>query len=171
LPSNVRLRTLERIPCAFPIAHPIVAHGQRRQSSAKLSLPPPPPNIGADGADTAQVSAAIISAWGKIEAALTPIIGKRGVAALYERSLYLARVHHPWLAAVPENIEARMDLPALAVVLARQNRSSAAAGGQAHLQALHELLCGLVGSSLAERLLASTPVNAFNGPAAQDPND
>jgi len=126
----------------------------------------------ANSVDTAQVTAAIISAWGEIDSALRPIIGERGVAALYERSLYLARAHHPWLAAIPENIESRMDLAALAAVLAKQNRASAAAGGEAHLQALRELLRGLVGPSLADRLLASTRSNAFNGPAVQaPPND
>jgi hypothetical protein len=127
--------------------------------------------IVADGANTAQVTAAIISAWREIEIALSPIIGQRGVAALYERSLYLARVEHPWLAAVPEGVEARMDLPALETVLAKQTGASAAAGGQAQLQALHKLLRGLVGDSLAERLLASTPVNALTGSAAKDPSN
>jgi len=156
---------MDGVPCAFHIDLPHLCPWIART----IAGPVPGRNIVADGADTAQVTAAIISAWGEIDSALRPIIGERGVAALYERSLYLARARHPWLAAVPENIESRMDLPALAAVLARQTRASAAAGGEAHLQAVRELLRGLVGSSLAERLLAPPRSDALNGPAVQDP--
>jgi hypothetical protein len=147
---------------------PTQLHGQHRRSAAT----PSPGNIVIDGDDIAQVTAAIVAAWGEIDTALSPIIGQRGVAALYERSLYLARVQHPWLVAVPEGLEARMDLPALQAVLAKQTSASAAAGGEAHLKALHQLLRGLVGDSLAARLLASTPLNALIGPAAKkDPSN
>lgn len=127
-------------------------------------------HLATQGADVGQVTAAIISAWTEIETALIPIVGKRGVAALYERSLYLTRVHHPWLAAVPQNVEAHMDLPALEAVLARQERGAAAAGGGALLQALYELLGSLIGSSLAERLLRTTwsTQPKLGGLAAQD---
>lgn len=129
-------------------------------------------HLAANGADAAKVASAIVSSWREIEAALTPVIGQRGVAALFERSLYLARGRHPWLAAVPENIEARMDLAALTAVLLKQASSAAAAGGAAHLEALHELLGSLIGQSLAERLLRSAWSNPLTGSAAQDlPHD
>ena len=129
-------------------------------------------HLAADGPDAAKVAAAIASSWREIEAALAPVIGHRGVGALFERSLYLARTHYPWLAAVPENIEARMDLAALTAVLQKQGSAAAAAGGGAHLEALHELLGSLIGQSLAERLLRSTWSNPLTGSAAQDlPHD
>ena len=90
--------------------------------------------LAATGADTAKVTAAIVSAWSEVEAALVPVIGPRGMAALFERSLHNCRKGHPWLAAVPENLEAQMDLPALAAVLSRQDSANAAAGGGAHLK-------------------------------------
>lgn len=124
--------------------------------------------LATQGADIGQVTAAIISAWSEIETALVPIVGQRGVAALYERSLYLTRVHHPWLTAVPENVDARMDLPALEAVLAMQGSGAAAAGGGALLQALYELLGSLIGSSLAEQLLRTTWSTKLGGLAAQD---
>ena len=122
----------------------------------------------ADGADIAKVTAAITSAWQEIEAALAPVIGHRGVAALFERSLYLTHTRHSWLAAVPENAEARMDLSALAAVLSKQEGGTAASGGGAHLEALYELLGSLIGPSLAERLLRATWSNPLTGSAAQD---
>ena len=125
-------------------------------------------HLAANGADAAKVADAIVSSWREIEAALAPVIGHRGVSALFERSLYLARGRHPWLAAVPENLEARMDLAALTAVLQKQGSSVAAAGGGAHLEALHELLGSLIGQSLAERLLRSTWSNPPTGAAAQD---
>ena len=130
-----------------------------------------PEHLAASGADVTQVTVAIISAWKEIEAALLPIIGQRGVGALYERSLYLTQGKHPWLAAIRADGQTGMDLTALAAVLATQASATAAAGGEAHLQALNQLLGSLVGPSLAERLLRSTWVNAFTGSAAQDPHD
>ncbi|HWI77762.1 MAG TPA: hypothetical protein VNS31_01090 [Ramlibacter sp.] len=129
-------------------------------------------HLAADGLDAAKVAAAVASSWREIETALTPVIGRRGVGALFERSLYLARTRYPWLAAVPENIEARKDLAALTAVLQQQESAVAAAGGGAHLEALHELLGSLIGQSLAERLLRSTWSNPLTGSAAQDlPHD
>ena len=125
--------------------------------------------LAADGADGAKVAAAITSLWREIESALAPVIGKRGVAALFERSLYLTRTHYPWLAGVPENSEARMDLAALTVVLQKQGSAAAASGGGAQLRALHELLGSLIGQSLAERLLHSAWSNPLTGSASQDP--
>jgi hypothetical protein len=124
--------------------------------------------LASQGADKAQITAAIVFAWSEIETALAPIIGKRGVAALYERGLYLTSSNHPWLAAVPAGADGRMDLPALTAVLEKQGSAAAAAGGGAHLQAVYELLSSLIGPSLTERLLRSIWANSFNGPASQD---
>jgi hypothetical protein len=128
--------------------------------------------LAAGGADAAKVTAAIVSVWREIEVALAPVIGQRGVAALFERSLYLTRSRHPWLAAVAEHNEARMDLAALTGVLQKQGSTAAASGGGAHLEALYELLGSLIGPSLAERLLRPTWSNPLTGAAAQDvPHD
>ena len=51
-----------------------------------------------DGADAEQVADAIVAIWLEIDQALNPIIGHRGVAALYNRSLNLTAAAHPWLA-------------------------------------------------------------------------
>jgi hypothetical protein len=139
------------------------------QESRPLNLSPE--HLAANGADVTQVAAAIISAWKEIEAALLPIIGQRGVGALYERSLYLTQRKYPWLAVIRGDSQTDMDLTVLESALATQTSVTAAAGGEAHLQALHQLLGSLVGPSLAERLLRSTRANAFTGSAAQDSHD
>lgn len=120
------------------------------------------------GADAVRVAAVVVSAWTAVEVALRPIIGTGGVAALYERSLYLTRRNHPWLAAIPVSADAGMDLSALERLLEQQPATAAAAGGGAQLAAFYELLGSLIGPSLTERLLGSTWSNPFSGTAVQD---
>lgn len=105
--------------------------------------------------DAPQVAAAVVSTWQEIDAALCPIIGRGGVAALYKRSLQLTHPHHPWLAGMQESGQAPMDLVALRRALAQQSPASAAAAGEAMLQTFWELLSGLVGATLGEQLLRS----------------
>src|SRR5688572_7991193 len=109
----------------------------------------------AAGADAAQIADAIISAWQEIDAALSPILGHQGIAALYKRSLYLTASAYPWLASTFQGAHAAMDLPELKSVFELQDSGNAAAGGGALLQTFHELLASLVGPALTERLLRS----------------
>jgi hypothetical protein len=122
----------------------------------------------AKDADAAQIAEAVVSTWQEIDAALTPIIGQRGVAALHKRSLYLTGAAHPWLAGMHEGVQSTMDLATLKSVLAQQSSADAEAGGGALLQTFHELLASLVGPSLTERLLRSVWANSLSGPPAQD---
>lgn len=124
-----------------------------------------------EGADAARIAEAIGEIWDRIELALAPIIGQRGVAALYGRSLHLAAVAHPWL-ELQDDPTAPMDLVALKSAIAQQGRpDEAAAGGVALLQAFHTLLTSLIGPSLSQRLLdaAWTPPSPSSGLPAQDP--
>lgn len=123
--------------------------------------------VGAD-ASAAQVAAAVVAVWHEIDAALAPIVGPRGVAALYQRSLHLARAAHPWLAGASAGLHDALDLAALDVVLARQDSASAAAASNALLQTFHDLLGSLVGASLTERLLRCVWANTSSGSPAQD---
>ena len=122
----------------------------------------------AQDADAAQIAEAAVSIWQEIDAALTPIIGQRGVAALYRRSLYITAATHPWLAGTHEGAQTAMDFAALKSVLAQQSGANAATGGSALFQTFHELLTSLVGPSLTERLLRSVWTNSSSGPPAQD---
>ncbi|MDO9286713.1 MAG: hypothetical protein Q7U26_17620 [Aquabacterium sp.] len=101
----------------------------------------------------------------EIDAALTPIIGPRGVMALWQRSLHLTAAAHPWLAA--------LDLLLLAKAVGQRDAGDAAAAVNALLRAFHELLASLIGESLTERLLRTvwSPSLALptSGLPAQDP--
>ena len=120
------------------------------------------------GADAAQIAATVVSSWHAIEAALYPIVGRRGVAYLYKRSLHLTSPAHPWLAVLQEDFQAAMDLSALQSVLTQRGTADAAAGGGNLLQTFYELLASLVGPSLTDRLLHSIWTDPTSAPHAQD---
>lgn len=119
-------------------------------------------------ANAAQVADATVAVWRDVDAALNSVIGLRGVAALYRRSLFLQRVAHPWLASALSGPAAAMDLAALKAALAQQDSAVAAAAGGATLQTFYELLTGLVGASLTERLLRPVWATFLSGSPAQD---
>lgn len=121
-----------------------------------------------DASDTAQVADAIVATWREIDQALTPIIGQRGIASLYKRSLYLTHSAHPWMAGLHEGLPTSMDLEALKALLAHQTSAEATAGGRDLLQTFHELLTRLIGPSLTERLLRSVWANSSSGSPPQD---
>lgn len=90
-----------------------------------------------------------------IGVALTPIVGLRGVAALYMRSLFLTSHAHPVLSGLHEGVQSTMDLSPLTAALASLGETEASTVGAALLQSFYELLGSLVGLSLTERLLSS----------------
>lgn len=92
-----------------------------------------------------------IAKWRDIENVLAPIIGQRGVAALYRRSLFLTRNSHPWLAAVYEDSLQPGDYTILRAALVQHaNRKAANA---ALMQTFCSLLSSMIGESLTQRLL------------------
>lgn len=122
--------------------------------------------LAAQGANTTRIAAAVVSTWQAIDAALAPVIGAKGVVALYRRSLYLVRNSHPWLAAAQG--EPVMDLALLAEALAPQESFTAAAAAGDQFASLYDLLRSLIGPSLTGQLLRSAWDNPFGGPPAQD---
>lgn len=122
----------------------------------------------AKGASVGQIADTIISIWRATDAALAPILGQAGVAALYRRSLYLAGPAHAWLLGTHDGIQTDADLAALKAVLSQQTSDVAAAGGGAVLQTFYEVLTSLVGPSLTERLLRSAWATPFSDGFAQD---
>jgi len=121
-----------------------------------------------NGADAEQIADAIVATWREIDIALTPIIGQRGIATLYKRTLYLASAAHPWLAGTHEGLQSGMDLASLKSAFLQQSSASATAAAGAMLDTFHELLASLVGPSLTERLLRSVWANSLSGPPAQE---
>jgi len=98
-------------------------------------------------------SGATLTVWRQMAAQLAPVIGHRGVEALFERALHLAGRSFPWLEGQAA------DGTAAEVVLGSrlETRDAAAAleAGGAVLVIFTELLATLIGSSLCSRLLAS----------------
>jgi hypothetical protein len=121
-----------------------------------------------DEPTAAQIAAAMVAIWQEIDAALTPVVGKGGVAALYKRTLYLTGMVHPWLASRREDLSTGVDLVALNAVLSQQANAAAAAAGNDFLQTFHGLLASLVGPALTERLLRSVWGSPSRGLPAQD---
>ncbi len=121
-----------------------------------------------DGANAEQVADVIVAIWLEIDQALHPIIGHRGVAALYNRSLHLTAVAYPWLAIDQPAVTAAVDSSGLRAALVQQTVAEAAVGGSALFQTFHELLASLVGASLTDRLLGSVWTPSSPGSPAQD---
>jgi hypothetical protein len=132
------------------------------ESQESYPLSPCPENDFGPTSDAAHIAQAIVSTWQEIDAALRPVIGRAGVAALYLRGLHVTASAHPWLGNENERFELPMDLGALKASLAQQSSADAAAGGVAFLRTLQGLLAGLVGGSLTNALLGSVWTGAYH---------
>lgn len=108
--------------------------------------------VGPD-ADIARIAQAIVSTLQDMDAALTPIIGQQGGAALYRRSLHLCASQHPRLAGTCDSVQASQDPKTLKSVLVEQSEADAWFFGEALLMTYYELLTTLIGPSLTARLL------------------
>lgn len=138
-------------------------------------MPPEEPHIdknlgplAASGADAGQIAQAAVVSWTAVDRALSPIIGSRGMAALYKRSLHLAIAEHPWLAAAYEGALQPGDFASLRSALSQQTATIAAAAHDAMLQIFEDLLNNLIGRSLTQRLLQTVWDHPSSGDAVQD---
>jgi len=121
------------------------------------------------GASSQELAALVATTLRGIDQALVPIIGQRGMAALYKRSLHLCLPMHPWLpVVVADGVESGMNVAALSVALAERTSADAAVAGTRLLEGLHALLTTLIGESLTERLLRPVWATFLSGPTARD---
>jgi hypothetical protein len=123
----------------------------------------------APNANTTQIADAALATWGEIDAALVPIIGKRGLAALYTRSVHVTAQAHPWLGIEHDAALVAADFNELTPLLRQQDSATALAGATALFSTFHQLLSSVVGSSLTERLMRSVWTDASSSTAAEDP--
>jgi hypothetical protein len=114
--------------------------------------------------DAAHIADATISVWQDIATALHSIIGRQGVAALYERSISLTARTHAWLAHLRAGADYSIDMDALQAVIARQSVSDASVAAGELLQTFYSVLVGLIGPALCEQLLL--PARETPAPAA-----
>lgn len=124
--------------------------------------------LAANGADAAQTASIAMATWSAMDAALSPIIGQRGFAALYKRSLQLTRDEFPVLATVQEGVLQLADFSVLHEVLAQQPGATAASASAALLENFYDLLTTLIGPSLTDRLLRPVCETTSSGRPAQD---
>lgn len=125
--------------------------------------------LAANDADAGTIADAAVAAWTAIDSALSHIIGTRGVAALYKRSLHLAQADHPWLGAAYEGALQPGDFTSLRAALSQQSAPNAAAAHDAMLTSFQDLLDSLIGRSLTQRLLHTVPDQPSSGAAVQEP--
>jgi hypothetical protein len=133
-----------------------------RRSAAALIT-----SVGAD-LDATHVADSVVSVLRGIEDALTPIIGVRGVAALYARTLFLVSQDFTWLSITPPSVNDPMDLQLLHARVAAQSPADSVASSRAIIDTFHELLAGMIGLGLTERLLRTVLDPPSSGNAAQD---
>lgn len=122
-----------------------------------------------NGTGEGRTATGVVAICEDIGAALTPIIGSRGVAALYKRSLYLTAQAHPALLGLQEQVLAEMDPSPLMTALTPLSDAEAARVGGALLIAFYELIGSLVGPSLTERLLRFLWDRPLSDPPASEP--
>jgi hypothetical protein len=125
--------------------------------------------VGGDpNADAEQVADGMVVIWLEINQALHPIIGYRGVAALFNRSLKIAMREFPWLGEGHQGALAAVDASALKAALVRQAPATAVAGGIRLFVTFHELLASLVGPSLTDQLLCAVWTQPSGVPPEQE---
>ncbi len=110
----------------------------------------------------------VVHEWDATLAALSPVIGRLGVAALYDRSVRLSSLRFGWLAELGAASQAPVDLELLRAVLVRQSNEQVLACAAMLRQSFNDLLTSLVGASLTERLLSSVEILEGGGESAQD---
>jgi hypothetical protein len=103
-----------------------------------------------------------------MDRALSAVIGQRGSAALYERSLHLAQADYPWLGAAFANTAEPDRFGALRAALVQQTPQHAAAAHDFLLHTFTTLLADLIGASLSRRLLQAAWESPSSGPSASD---
>lgn len=105
--------------------------------------------------DASAIAEATLNIWRQVATRLTPVIGVRGVDALFGRSLHVTGKAFPWLVATAGNDgDGAARLVGLKARLASQGPAAAAEASHALLANFTELLATLIGAPLTERLLA-----------------
>ncbi len=123
--------------------------------------------VGPD-ADPVAISRSVVDVWTRIDDALAPIVGARGVAALHGRSLFVTARAHPWIGGRQTGVQLAMDLQSLRLALESQDAAEALRGATALFEAFNDLLTSMVGTALTERLLRPVWDSPDGGPTAQD---
>ena len=118
-----------------------------------------------DAPDSSAIAEAALMTWSRVSGRLEPVIGMRGVDALFDRAMHLTCKTYPWLAAsateddevapgVTPVVPALTNLMILRLRLADREPELAEEAGYILLVTFTALLANLIGESLTQRLLA-----------------
>ncbi len=113
-----------------------------------------------DAPDSGAIADATLSTWHQVAVRLVPVIGARGVDALFNRSLHVTSKTYPWLAVDGQDENVAMLLSGLRARIETQQLIDAVEACHALLVNFTELLASLIGDSLTKRLLISVWVPA-----------
>lgn len=105
--------------------------------------------------NAAGLAAESVARWRQIDVALTPIIGRRGIVAIYKKALALTHADFPWLPEVSDDDTHFDNFNSLQSALSQQTSAVIMAVNLALHRTFNKLLVGLIGESLSERLLQS----------------
>ncbi|MFJ7883033.1 hypothetical protein ACIQYF_05900 [Pseudomonas sp. NPDC096917] len=120
------------------------------------------------GADPANVADAIIATLQAIDTALAPIIGRKGVTALFRRSLHLCESSYPDLVDALDSGSDQTDYSGLSSIIGTRTQEEALLLGEQLLRTLYQLLTSLIGVSLTARLLDAVFDAPLSALQAQD---
>jgi|UPI00068B996A hypothetical protein len=124
----------------------------------------------ATDAGASEVAAITAAMWTAVQEALSPIIGQQGVSALYRRSLHLTQAKNPKFPELDESVRPSSFNDLRQALGALTAPDAAAAASTALFATFYNLLSGLIGSSLLERLLGTPLDKPFIEEPVQDPS-
>jgi hypothetical protein len=109
--------------------------------------------LAAEGVASHRIAELAQAMWLDVDAAMAPIIGTRGVNALFKRSVSLLRADYSWLQAAYDRATDRGTYAVLGRALSEQSAAGAASANRALLEAFCRLIANLIGAPLTMRLL------------------
>ncbi len=120
-----------------------------------------------DTSDIAKIANAVVATLQDMNAALAPVIGERGVVALFRRS-FIVCSKNPRLAGMYDSLLPAMTLAEFKIVLLKQSAVNALYLGECLLTSLYQLLTTLIGPSLTAKLLRSVLQTSLSDTPPQD---
>ena len=109
----------------------------------------------AGNADAHAMADAAVESWDALLQQLAPLIGDKGVRALYSRSVHLGAATYPWLAGLPKSAPPAPVLAELRSALDARPAAEVQATCAALITTFTNVLATLIGETLTDRLLAS----------------
>lgn len=105
--------------------------------------------------DAGAIAEAVLTSWHEMTVQLKPLLGERGVNALFRRTLHLMRTSFPGFVIPEGEGDSAVLLANLKADLGARDASDAYETGLSLLATFTELLATLIGGSLTERLLCT----------------